>query len=340
MHLSASLEKMVVCSFLFLLASLASAQEQEKSQGKIFVTTKLVVLSVTVRDAAGNLVPDLTSQDFRVFDDGAEQTLDVFVKEGQLISFVVLIDNDVNGKEGFQMVQSLRAVLAGISLQDETMVCRFDTVFYPGEGFTSNLDKLMTELKSAQSEIKPTPKYIPQPVVSCPASAIGPPCLPAPSYAGSRPTKALDDAVFSAAELLQGVTRGRRKIILVISDGANEPKLNKHNFESVSEKLLADNISVFSLAVGSDSSKKRFARLERYAQISGGDTYYASKSRAMEQLYSRIMEEARHQYTLAYVPVGNDASTNYHRVETRVLRDGLIAQTRQGYYSQPPEEAK
>jgi VWFA-related protein len=338
--LKATLGKIVACAFLFLLGWLASAQEQEKPQGKIFITTKLVVLSVTVRDAAGNLVPDLTSHDFRVFDDGVEQTLDVFAKEGQPISFVVLIDNDVNGKEGLQMVQRLRAVLGGISLQDETMVCRFDTVFYPGEGFTSDLDKLMAELKSAQSKIKPTPKYIPQPVVSCPASATGPPCLPAPTYAGSRPTKALDDAIFSAAELLQSVTRGRRKIILVISDGANEPKLNEHDFESVSQRLLADNISVFGLAVGSDSSKKRFSRLERYAQISGGDTYYASKSRAMEQLYSRITEEARHQYTLGCVPVGNDASANYHRVKTHLLRDGLIAQTRQGYYSQPPEEPK
>jgi len=318
----------------------AFAQEPEKTQGKISITTKLVVLSVTVRDAAGNLVADLASEDFRVFDDGVEQTIDVFAKEGQPISFVVLIDNDVNGQEGVQMVRSLRAVLAGISLQDETMVCRFDTVFYAGEGFISNGDRLMAELKSAQSEIKPTPKYIPQPVVSCPASAIGPPCLPAPTYAGSRPTKALDDAIFSAAELLHNVNRGRRKIILVISDGANEPKLNKHNFESVSERLLAENISVFNLAVGSDSSKKRFSRLERYAQISGGDTYYASKSRAMERLYSRIMEEARHQYTLGYVPAGNDASANYHRVETNVLRDGLIAQTRQGYYSRPAEEEK
>jgi Ca-activated chloride channel family protein len=338
--LKPSLGRLVSCAFLWLHLLCAFAQEPEKTQGKISITTKLVVLSVTVRDAAGNLVADLASEDFRVFDDGVEQTIDVFAKEGQPISFVVLIDNDVNGQEGVQMVRSLRAVLAGISLQDETMVCRFDTVFYAGEGFISNGDRLMAELKSAQSEIKPTPKYIPQPVVSCPASAIGPPCLPAPTYAGSRPTKALDDAIFSAAELLHNVNRGRRKIILVISDGANEPKLNKHNFESVSERLLAENISVFNLAVGSDSSKKRFSRLERYAQISGGDTYYASKSRAMERLYSRIMEEARHQYTLGYVPAGNDASANYHRVETNVLRDGLIAQTRQGYYSRPAEEEK
>jgi Ca-activated chloride channel family protein len=338
--LNASFGKTIACAFLWLAIWAGSAQEQEKSPGKIFITTKLVVLSVTVRDGAGNLVPDLTSEDFRVFDDGVEQTLAVFVKEGQPISFVVLIDNDVNGKEGLEMVRSLRAVLAGISLQDETMVCRFDTVFYPGEGFISDGDKLMAELKSAQSEIRPTPKYVPQPVLPCPASATGPPCLAAPTYAGSRPTKALDDAIFSAAELLHGVNRGRRKVILVISDGVNDPKLNKHDFESVSEKLLGDNISVFSLAVGSDSSKKRFSRLQRYSQISGGDTYYASKSRAMEQLYSRILEEARHQYTLGYVPTGNDAGANYHRVETHVLRDGLIAQTRRGYYSQAPEESK
>jgi hypothetical protein len=165
--------KIFACAFLWLPMWSGFAQEPEKSQAKILITTKLVVLSVTVRDGAGNLVGDLTAEDFRVLDDDVEQTLDVFVKEGQPISFVVLIDNDVNGKEGFEMVRSLRAVLAGISLQDETMVCRFDTVFYPGDGFISDGDKLMAELKSTQSEIKPTPKYIPQPVVSCPLRPLG-----------------------------------------------------------------------------------------------------------------------------------------------------------------------
>jgi VWFA-related protein len=205
-------------------------------------------------------------------------------------------------------------------------------LFYPGEGFTSDLDKLMVAVKQAQEEIKPTPKFVPPPAV-CGNSTTGPPCIPAPVYAGARPSKALDDAVFSAAELLEGAGANRRKVILVISNGANETKLNKHDYETVKAKLLAENISVFSLATGSDSDKRKFSRLDDYSRASGGDVYFASKSREMEQTYPRITEQARHQYTLAYVPTGNNRGANYHRVELQVAGQGLTVQTREGYYN-------
>jgi VWFA-related protein len=146
----------------------------------------------------------------------------------------------------------------------------------------------------------------------------------------------LDDAVFSAAELLGGSEApDRRKVILLISDGVNGPKLNKHDYDAVKAKLLAENISVFSLAAGSDADKRKFRRMEAYSRASGGDIYFASKSRGMEQSYPRITEQARHQYTLAYVPTGNNRSANYHRVELHVEGQGLTVQTREGYYNSP-----
>jgi len=237
------------------------------------------------------------------------------------------------------MVQSLRALLSGVSLEDQAMVCRFDMLFYPGEGFTSDLDKLMIAVKQAQQEIKPTPKFVP-PSVVCGNSTTGPPCIPAPAYAGGRPSKALDDALFSAAALLEGAGESRRKIILLISDGANEPKLNKHDYETVKAKLLSENIAVFTLATGSDTDKRKFRRMEDYSRASGGDVFFASKSREMEQNYSRITEQARYQYTLAYVPTGNNRSANYHRLELQVEGDGLTVQTREGYYHNISAEPK
>jgi hypothetical protein len=51
------------------------------------------------------------------------------------------------------------------------------------------------------------------------------------------------------------------------------------------------------------------------------------KSRAMEQIYSRNTEQARHQYTLASVPRGNNLGSNYHRMELHVEGDGLTVPT-------------
>ena len=43
----------------------------------------------------------------------------------------------------------------------------------------------------------------------------------------------------------------------------------------------------------------------------------------MGQLYSRIAEEARHEYVLAYEPRGKDRDANYHRVKLSVMREGM-----------------
>jgi Ca-activated chloride channel homolog len=312
-----------------------SPSQQQQPQTTVRITSDLVVVSVSVRDGAGNLVSELRREQFRLLDNGVEQEIKVFTEESLPLSLVILVDNDVNGNAGMQLVQSLRALTGGMSLQDEAAVCRFDMLFYPGSGFTSNIDNLMAELKSTQAKIKPTPTYVPEPVV-CGNSTTGSPCIPAPTYLGSRPSKALDDAVYSAANLLESAGSDRRKIILVISDGVNEPKLNKHDFESVREKLLFDNVSVFSLAVGSNTAKRKYSRLENYSRISGGDIYYASKSRTMEEFYARITEQARHEYTLAYVPAGTELDSNYHRIELQVLANRLTAQTREGYYKNRP----
>lgn len=163
-----------------------------------------------------------------------------------------------------------------------------------------------------------------------------PPNQTAPISLGSRPTKALDDAIFSAAELLRDRGRERRKIILVVSDGLNGPEFNHHTYEETIAAILRTDISVYALAVGSNSFKGNFTRMRSYSNDSGGDTYYAAKSRSMEKLYSKIAEQARHEYTVAYTPLGNNHHSNYHTVEVRTTRPGLLVKTRQGYYTPPP----
>jgi Ca-activated chloride channel homolog len=316
---------------------LTDPQKPSEIQENIRVNSDLVVLSVLVKDRQGNLVSGVRREEFRIFDDAVEQRVDVFSEEGLALSLVILIDNNMKWKEGTEMVKSLRAMTGGLGSMDEASVCRFDTLFYPGETFTGNIDLLLADLKQAQTVAQPTPQYIPQPVVGS-NSTNGPPSIAAPTNSGARSSKALDDAVYSASELLRGRGAYRRKIILVVSDGANEPKLNHRTYEQVIETLLRDNVSVYSLALGSDTAKTKFARLATYADKSGGDIYYAKKSETIEQLYSRITEEARHEYTLAYVPSGNNSTSNYHKLEVRITREGLVSETREGYYTSSAED--
>jgi VWFA-related protein len=318
-----------------------SAPPQSEARTKISVNSELVVLPVTVKDRKGDLVPDLQKADFRIFDNSVEQSIDIFTAEAFPLSLVVLIDDDLKSRDAVQMTASLRAIVAGISANDEALICRFDLSFYPGDGFTSDLDKLWTALKDAQDHSGPSTAG-PVPFVTSPSShprGVGEPQVAAPTNAGARPTKALDDAVHYAAELLHDRGTARRKMILVISDGVNAPQLNHYTYTDTLEALLHENISVYSLAVGSTASQRKFSRLLSYTNDTGGDIYYADKSYSMERLYSQITEEARHEYTLAYVPRGTHHSSPYHAVEVRTTRNAVTIKTRQGYFTGPLPEA-
>jgi Ca-activated chloride channel family protein len=313
------------------------AAPQTEAQTKIRVNSELVVLPVTVKDQFGELVADLQEADFRIFDERVEQSVDVFTVEAFPLSLVVLIDDDLKSKDAAQVTPTLRAITAGISASDEALICRFDLSFYPGDAFSDDLDKLWADLKKAQDHAAPSTAGS-VPFVTAPSAhetGVGEPKKMAPVDPGHRPTKALDDAIHSAAELLHDRGSARRKMILVVSDGVNGPQFNHYTYGDTLEALLRDNISVYSLAVGSSLTKHKFSRLIHYADDSGGDIYYASTSAAMEKLYSQITEEARHEYTLAYVPRGAKSSSNYHKVEVQVSRPGVSVKTRQGYYTGP-----
>ena len=46
-----------------------------------------------------------------------------------------------------------------------------------------------------------------------------------------------------------------------------------------------------------------------------------------------MTERARHEYTLAYAPKGNNTKSDYHVVRVSTTRGGMQVQTRKGYYA-------
>ena len=317
------------------------ASPQQGGPATIRVPVDQVIVPVTVKDGAGRLVADLRRDEFRIFEDNVEQKIASFITEPLPLSMVVLVDNDLKSKVARPVAESLRAIVAGLSVSDETMVCRFDQFFHEGKGFLIDQDKLLTELKRTRLDEEPSVAP-PSPAINNGPNINGHSSIgEAPSTIGptlnlkGQPTKALDDAVYSAAQLLKDrdPERRRRKIILLISDGVNAPKFNKFNYDMTIKELLRYNIAVYGIGVGSAYFDRRFERLSKYAKDTGGDVYYGMKSRAMEELYSRVTEEARNQYLLAYAPTGTDRGAEYHSIEVRVEREGLTILTRQGYYA-------
>jgi VWFA-related protein len=283
-------------------------------------------------------VPDLGKDEFRVLDDGVEQRIDVFTTEAFPLSMVILIDNDLKTKDAKEVEDSLDAIVGGMSDLDEAFVCRFDQFFHPGKGFTSDQDRLLTELKRTKLDSH-TALLAPGGPFNGPTinnhAVDGSPSVPESTRTIlAAPTKALDDAVFGAAELLKSRPRNRRKIIFIISDGVDGgKKYNTNTYDNTVKEVLAHSISVFAVGVGSAFYDRRVERLSEYAHATGGDVYYAAKKESLQDLYSRVTEEARNEYTLAFVPKDTKTGKDYHEIEVRVKREALTIITRNKYYT-------
>jgi VWFA-related protein len=319
---------------------------QSDVQARITVNSNLVILPVTVKDRTGELVPDLKRDEFRVFEDNVEQHIDMFTAEAFPLSMVVLIDNDLKDKDAEKVQASLMAILGGLATDDEAYICRFDQFFHPGKGWTADQDKLSTELKRTSLDTEadvapPSPAFDTKPSINNHSATDDSAIDKGLRAIKGQPTKALDDAVFAAAQLLHDRPRNRRRVILLISDGVDGGrKFNKVTTEDVIKALLAENISVYSIAVPTAYLERKISPIDkerspliRYANHSGGEVYHATKEQSFEEFYSRLTEEARNQYTLAYVPRGTDRNADYHSIEVRVKREGLDIKTRDGYYS-------
>jgi VWFA-related protein len=315
-----------------------AAKDKDKAQTPIRITTRTVVVPVTVKDRNGNLVADLQRDEFRIFEDSVEQKITGFRSDPVPLSIVVLISNDLKQKDVDQVEPSLRAIVGGMSSNDEAYICRFDQYFHEGTGFLRDQDKLITQLKrtklptdnsSAPPQGDPFngPTINNIPVTNAPATA-----TPSVRAIQGQPTTALDDGVYGAATVLQQRPgRDRRKVILLISDGQNGSKFNVHSYDEVRAELLKQEISVYSVATGSAYFDRKFNRLVRYAHDTGGDVYFGAKQNSFAEFYSKIAEEARNQYVLYFEPQG-DSKVDYHPIEVRVRREGLNVLAREGYY--------
>jgi len=346
------IRRILLPAIVLLLGVSAGAQSQNSpaqpppapapQQPGIISTTRTVIVPVTVKDHSGQLVGDLTKNDFRLFSDGVEQRIAGFSSDAVPLSTVVLIDNDLPDRAVTQVQKSLEAIAGGFGPRDEVALVTYDQ--YPNTifDFSTNNDQLFTQLKRLELGSHSTA------IVSDPTTAgpfiNGQPVPTAtgePQHGSKRPqnTDSLDDAIYAAGEMLRTRPRDRRKIIFLISDGSNS-KNNHHTFDETVRMLLEADVSVYSISVtrsvpiGKSLVQRGVAAIDKYSTQTGGDTFFASKDEDLERLYSDVTEQARNEYTLTFYPNASQSSltNDFHSIEVRVERPGLDVTARSGYY--------
>ena len=318
---------------------------------KLVTNVNFVQIPVTVKDKSGRLVNGLLSQNFSILENGVAQDITFFTSDPFPISAALILDVDLPNTVLDRVKRTFSALTGAFSQYDEMAVYIYGNTVQKRQDFLEALgDKTTATLRSLRKieGHTPGPAIADSPMTAGPSinSRPVPDTGPVVSTIRNRayPESAvLNDAIAQGAADLAERDPTRRKILFVISDGREQGSDN--SYSSVRRVLLTNNITVF--AVGVDTAAiplyQKLARirlprqgygniLPKYTAATGGEVLAELSLGGIENAYSRLAEQARNQYTLAYSGASTDRSKPYHTIEVRVRRPGLNLLTRDGYY--------
>ena len=221
---------------LTVLPGLGQSQESRDSVSTIAVDVKVVTLPVTVRDKHGQLVKDLTKDDFTLQEDGRPQTIKYFSQESNLpLTLGLLVDTSLSQREVLDQERNAsRSFLDQMLVQekDKAFLIHFDREVELLQDLTHSRDKLQSAL-----DLLKTP--------SDDRSRSNDPNDD--SRSGSRHGHAgtmLYDAVYLASNELMKKQQGR-KAVIILSDGVDRG--SKTTLESAIESAQRTDTVVYSI---------------------------------------------------------------------------------------------
>ncbi|MBZ5592547.1 MAG: VWA domain-containing protein [Acidobacteriia bacterium] len=309
---------------------------------------KVVNVLATVRNKQGQIIQNLNKDDFTLEEDARPQTISYFSRESNLpLTLGLLIDTSMSQRRvlGQERTASYR-FLDQVLREDKDMafVIHFDREVELLEDLTSSRKKLESALTSIET---------PQPQQRGGGGG---------GYPGSRGgghrgggTK-LYDAVLLASDEIMKKQHGR-KALIVLSDGVDNG--SKVSLTSAIETAQRADTMVYSILFADEEGygqrgggfggggmgrrggypRSRYPQsrpdgkkiLEQISKETGGGFFEVSKKLPVDQIYSRLEEELRNQYSLGYTP--DKADPGFHKISLTVKQKGLIVQARDGYYA-------
>jgi Ca-activated chloride channel family protein len=282
---------------------------QNTSPPSFRAESNLVVIPVSVTDPMNRFVLGLGKEDFRIFDDGVEQSIAHFSGEDVPLSIGVAFDT--SGSMDFKLATSQEAAklfLKSLNSEDEAFLVEFNEKVRLSAGFSAGPQEIQRALEKAQ-----------------PGGL----------------TALLDAIKFALTEMKNA--RNPRKAILVVSDGGD----NHSTYTAAQIEALVREADVEIYAMGvfdpllslaltpEEISGPRL--LSEIAAQTGGRAFAASLSSDLPSVAARIAIELRNQYVLSYYPKNEARDGKYHSVEIKLSQPAgvppLKPHWRHGYYA-------
>jgi Ca-activated chloride channel homolog len=281
---------------LLLLSLPVFAQDDDEI---INVDSSIVVLNAAITDKDGKAVSGLKQSQFKVFEDGEEQTVNFFGAETTPFAAVILLDTSGSMEQRISLARSAAITfLGGLRPEDNAAIYNFDYKVSLVQDFSNSRDLLdkVFDLKANGMTV-------------------------------------LNDAIYEAARVLSKRTE-KRKAIIVLSDGADTK--SKYGDSKALKAALDAGATIYTVDMSpiSLSGRERMQNqsvLKNFAEKSGGKFISASGGTALREAFAEIVGELGSQYTLTYSPTNTAKDGKWRTIEVRVSKPNLTIRTRKGY---------
>lgn len=362
------------CMMTIAAASLAcGAQQPATPSTTIKAETREVILPVTVRDKKGQVVQNLTVQDFTLQQDGKPETIKSFSHETNLpFRLGLLVDTSRSQSAALASEKSATGKFIDQMLSqpaDKAFLLHFDREVELLQDFTATKSKLHHELDDMSSSNYSNDQSGSDSGGSGNGDGRG---------GGGRRRGGgtqMYDAIYLASNELMAKEPGRKAIIL-LSDGVDRG--SKESMNDAIDAAEKANVSIYAVYFkgeeehnggGMNPMGRRGGMggggypggypgggggprpgnyptepkvdgkkiLEQIAARTGGVFFEAKKKDSFDEVYAQIREELHGQYLLTYSPeksADDSDSDGFHKILLKAKDDKLTVITREGYYSQ------
>lgn len=338
MHNAAKIQTMLkiaapLAVFICFIAAVALSEIQDDESPTISVSVNLVKVPISVFDHSGNLVNDLRREDFRIWEDQAQQTIRSFGVDRNPVSVVLVVDTSMSGKTELKKIKEAAEEFAkALSPGDRISLISFDEQVHRALDWTEDRKKVRKALGKLSSGLR----------------------------------TALYDALYMAAKVqLQGI--GGRKAIILLTDTLDNH--SRHNFKNASLAVVESQASLYVVsktAIVREQARherrvkilddiykrlfpedanyideffeKRESEMRNLADQTGGRCFFPMDYDGIKGVYSEVARELKSKHYLTYVSNQTMRQNSYHEISLEYLRPASKVIYRKGYYYEPQHD--
>ena len=267
----------------------------------------LVNIGVTITDRKGNLVTDLTAEEFEIYEDGKKQTLRYFAagdpvgpdQPGPELHLGVVIDvSESMGEDmSFSKTASIKFLNRLVDATDITVV-DFDTEVRVARYSQNEFARVVERIRQKK------------------ASGF----------------TALYDAIGVYLDGAGG--QDGRKVMLLYTDGGDTR--SALSFSELIDLLKASDVTVYAVgelehqpqSVKNDQRMK----LQQIAEVTGGEAFFPAMVKELDSVYDKVVAQIRAQYTLGYHSTNEKTDGAWRKVDVKVLKKDMRVRARKGYF--------